>query len=181
MQKNVSDIRLFVLQFHSLPLLSAFGPALFYHFLTWGKKNFANPLKITDFTAIFRSQLLFHRFQSIILALPSIWPLVFVFSYFPQTLSHWVQRPLILKTISSILTWWKHMLKMLTMSRHKGGSFEIFIATLTSLSGGDKHHQLGVPKNQSHQNERSNWYLWPRKTLKIHLHFNGWFERWRAM
>ena len=81
------------------------------------------------------------------LFLPSIWPHVFVFSYFSQKSSYGVQRPLILKMISSTLTLWKHMLNMLTMSRQKADWFEIFITALIGLSGGDKHRQLGVPKN----------------------------------
>ena len=80
---NGSDLHLVVFPFHFIPLLSAVVPAKFYHFLTWGKKNFSNPSKIADFAAKFQSQLLFHPFHSIIVALLSFWPLVFVFLYFP--------------------------------------------------------------------------------------------------
>ena len=81
------------------------------------------------------------------------WPLVFVFSYFPWKLSYRAQRPLILKIISSTLTIWKNILNIHNMSRHKVSSFEIFISTLISSSGGDEHRQLGVPKNHPHQND----------------------------
>ena len=49
----------------------------------------------------------------------------------------------------------KNMLNIISVSRHKMGSFEIFISTLIGSFWGDVHHQLWVPKNHSHPNESS--------------------------
>ena len=139
---------------HSIPLmLSAFASAQFYHFLTRGKNKFSITIRIAHFMTIFWSQQLFHPFHSIILALLSFWPLVWVFSYFPQKSSNRVQGPLILKIISSTFTICKNMLNMPWMSPHKMGSFEIFISTVIGSSGGDEYRQLGVPENHPHQNK----------------------------